>query len=123
MSKNKVNSQDLDIYEDLKSKDEEFNTYETSDEQIKLSPLAIIYIAISLIAVIAVTLYGNGTSTGAELSWLRYVLCGQLFAGVGVIMFKKSRESSNKTKNQSSGVMLIVAGIIVVILGIIKRFI
>lgn len=121
MSKKKDDKEVIDIYNDLKDKDEEFNTYETTDKDFKLSPLALFYVAVSLVAIIGITLYGNGTGKGAELSWLRYALCGQLFAGIGVIMFRKSRESSSETKNKYSGVMLIVAGVIVVILGILKK--
>ncbi len=121
MSKKKDDNDVIDIYEELKEKDEEFNNYETVDQELKLSPLALIYVAISLVAIIGITLYGNGTGKGAELSWLRYALCGQLFAGIGVILFRKSKETSSEAKNKYSGVMLIIAGIIVVILGILKK--
>ena len=92
------------------------------EKEFQLGPKSFAYIGINLIVLIVVTLIGNYAPSKPDLTWIRYALGGELLAGIGLIMTYNSSKTTRTTQNKYTGIFLAIVGVVILIYGIVKRF-
>ena len=80
-------------------------------DDLKINPIAMGYVIISLLALIVVSFFD-------QLIWYKVIIGGQLLSGVGFIY-----RAYCKKERRVIGIVLVIAGIAVLIFGILKGFI